>query len=216
MSRLTADLLLNAYAVGIFPMAEHRDDPELFWVDPDQRGVLPLETFHVPRSLRRVVRRGQFDVRTDSDFGAVVHACAEPTPNRPESWINAEIERLYSELHQRGHGHSVECWRDGKLVGGLYGVSLGGAFFGESMFSREENASKVALVHLVARLLAGGFRLLDTQFVTDHLQRFGATEIPRQEYRRLLGQAIKLPAQFPVGGIEGKVRAELFRLLSGD
>jgi leucyl/phenylalanyl-tRNA--protein transferase len=216
MSRLTADLLLNAYAVGIFPMAEHRDDPELFWVDPDQRGVLPLDSFHVPRSLRRVVRRGHFDVRVDGDFPAVVHACSEPTPNRPESWINAEIERLYGELHQRGHGHSVECWRNDKLVGGLYGVSLGGAFFGESMFSREENASKVALVHLVARLLAGGFRLLDTQFVTDHLQRFGATEIPRQEYRRLLGQAIKLPAQFPTGGVEGKVRAELFRLLSGD
>jgi leucyl/phenylalanyl-tRNA--protein transferase len=216
MSRLTADLLLNAYAVGIFPMAEHRDDPELFWVDPDQRGVLPLDAFHTSRSLRRVVRRGVFDVRVDSDFGAVVRACAEPTPNRPESWINTEIERLYGELHQRGHGHSVECWREDKLVGGLYGVSLGGAFFGESMFSREENASKVALVHLIARLNVGGFRLLDTQFVTEHLQRFGATEIPRQEYRRLLGEALKLPAQFPTGPIEGSVRAELFRLLAGD
>jgi leucyl/phenylalanyl-tRNA--protein transferase len=214
MSRLTADLLLNAYAVGIFPMAEHRNDPELFWVDPDQRGVLPLDGFHVPRSLRRVVRRGVFDVRIDHDFGAVVRACAEPTPTRPESWINTEIERLYGELHQRGHGHSVECWRGDRLVGGLYGVCLGGAFFGESMFSREENASKVALVHLVARLIHGGFSLLDTQFVTDHLQRFGATEIPRQEYRRLLGVALKLPAAFPTGPIEGRLRAELFGLIS--
>ena len=212
---ITPDILLRAYAVGVFPMSEGADDPGLFWVDPDQRGVLPLDSFHIPRKLRRVVRKGQFEVRVDHDFGGTVRACAEPTPARPESWINPEIERLYSELHARGHGHSVECWQDNKLVGGLYGVSLGGAFFGESMFSRVEDASKVALVHLVARLIAGGFRLLDTQFVTDHLQRFGATEIPRQEYRRLLGQAIKLPSQFPVGGIEGKVRTELFRLLAG-
>jgi len=216
MSRLTADLLLNAYAVGIFPMAERRNDPELFWVDPDQRGVLPLDDFHIPRSLRRVVRRGVFDVRVDHDFAATVRACAEPTPSRPESWINTEIERLYCELHARGHGHSVECWQGEALVGGLYGVSLGGAFFGESMFSRVEDASKVALVHLVSRLLQGGFSLLDTQFVTDHLQRFGAIEIPRQEYRRLLGQALKLPASFPAGPLEGRLRSRLLTLISGD
>jgi leucyl/phenylalanyl-tRNA--protein transferase len=213
MTRLTADLLLNAYAVGIFPMAESRDDPDLYWIDPERRGVLPLDAFHVPRSLRRALRRGRFEVRVDTAFDAVVAACAAATTTRPESWINGEIERLYCELHLRGHGHSVETWCDGALVGGLYGISLGGAFFGESMFSRETDASKVALVHLVARLSIGGFILLDTQFVTSHLARFGATEIPRADYRRRLGRALRLPATFPCTPPDDRLAAEIERLI---
>jgi leucyl/phenylalanyl-tRNA--protein transferase len=197
MARLTPELLLNAYAVGIFPMAESRDDPELYWIDPERRGILPLDGFHVPRSLRRVVKRGVFDIRVDTAFEAVIEGCAEATPTRPDSWINTEIRRLYSALFLQGHAHSVECWHEDRLVGGLYGVSLGGAFFGESMFSRMEDASKVALVHLIARLKEGGYQLLDTQFVTAHLARFGATEIPRNDYRRRLGAAIRAAAYFP-------------------
>jgi len=196
-SRLTPELLLNAYAVGIFPMAESRTDPELYWVDPEQRGILPLDGFHISHSLRRALRRQPFDIRIDTAFAATVAACAEPTPERPESWINPEIEQLYAALFERGHAHSVESWHNGQLVGGLYGVSLGGAFFGESMFSRATNASKIALCHLVARLKAGGYQLLDTQFVTSHLARFGATEITRHEYRRRLGAALRVPANFP-------------------
>lgn len=198
MARLTPELLLNAYSVGIFPMAESRDDPELYWIDPERRGILPLDTFHVARSLRRRLRHSPFETRVDFDFAGTVGACAEPTPDRPDSWINDEIRRLYQALHDQGFAHSVETWLDGQLVGGLYGVALGGAFFGESMFSRVTDASKVALVHLVARLKEGGFTLLDTQFVTSHLARFGATEIPRTEYRRRLGAALRIPARFPV------------------
>ncbi len=197
MARLTPELLLNAYSVGIFPMAESRDDPELYWIDPERRGILPLDRFHVSRSLRKRVRNGPFEIRVDSEFAATVAACAEPTPERPDSWINDEIRRLYQALHEQGFAHSVETWLDGQIVGGLYGVALGGAFFGESMFSRVTDASKVALVQLVARLKEGGFTLLDTQFVTAHLARFGATEIPRAEYRRRLGAALRVPARFP-------------------
>lgn len=198
MARLTAETLLDAYAIGIFPMADNRDDPDLYWVDPELRGVLPLDGFHVPRRLKRTVRGERFDIRVDSAFDAVVAGCAEPAPDRPESWINTEIRKLYGALFERGHAHSVEAWADGRLVGGLYGVSIGGAFFGESMFSRATDASKVALVHLVARLRAGGYALLDTQFVTEHLGRFGAVEVPRAEYRRRLRQALRLPCRFPV------------------
>jgi len=194
---LTADILLQAYAAGIFPMAEGADDPDLFWVDPTRRGILPLDAFHVPRRLQRVLRRGEFTVRCDSAFGAVLRGCAASSETRPSTWINDEIVRLYSALHVRGAAHSVECWLGDELAGGLYGVSLGAAFFGESMFSRVTDASKVALVHLVARLRLGGYRLLDTQFVTPHLARFGAIEVTRARYHRLLAEALRHRAVFP-------------------
>jgi leucyl/phenylalanyl-tRNA---protein transferase len=198
MAQLTPELLLNAYAVGIFPMAEGRDDPELYWIDPERRGILPFDGFHVPRSLRRTVRRAPFDVRADTAFRQVVAACAEASTDRPESWINADIQTVYGALFDAGHAHSVECWQADALVGGLYGVAIGGAFFGESMFSRVRDASKVALVHLVARLEIGGFRLLDTQFVTAHLARFGAIEITRDEYRKRLRLALRTRARFTI------------------
>jgi leucyl/phenylalanyl-tRNA--protein transferase len=177
-------------------MGERRDDPKLFWLDPRQRAVLPLGDFHLPRRLARTVRSGAFTVGIDEDFDAVVRACAEPRPGHPESWINEPIVALYSELFARGHAHSVECRSDGALVGGLYGVAIGAAFFGESMFSRMRDASKVAFVHLVARLIEGGFRLLDCQFMTEHLRGFGAIEIPRDDFRLLLADAIDRPARF--------------------
>jgi leucyl/phenylalanyl-tRNA--protein transferase len=196
MLRVTPELLLRAYALGVFPMAESRSDTELYWIDPKQRGILPLEAFHVPHSLRKSLRRRSFEIRVDTAFREVMEACAEPGPGRPDSWINDEILALYTALHEGKHAHSVEAWREGKLVGGLYGVTIGAAFFGESMFSRETDASKVALVHLVARLKCGGFELLDTQFVTKHLARFGVVEIPRQRYQQLLQRAIARPADF--------------------
>jgi leucyl/phenylalanyl-tRNA---protein transferase len=196
MSQLRPELLLQAYAIGVFPMAESHDDARTFFVDPEKRGVLPLAGFHISRSLRKEVKRRRFDVRCDTDFRGVLEGCAETRDERPDTWINEEIFGLYMSLYEMGYGHSVECWRDGKLVGGLYGVSLGAAFFGESMFSREPNASKVALVHLVARLKASGFMLLDSQFITEHLAQFGAIEIPRQSYRDQLAEALKLPAEF--------------------
>lgn len=195
MPDLTPDMLLKAYAVGVFPMAEDRNDPELFWVDPRMRGVILLDRFHVPRSLRKVVRRQPFDVTFDRAFEAVIEACAESTDERPRTWINDKIIELYATLHRMGHAHSVECWRDGYLVGGLYGVSLGGVFFGESMFSRATDASKVALVHLAAALRLGGYRFIDTQFITKHLARFGAIELPRNEYRKLLADSLGMRAR---------------------
>jgi leucyl/phenylalanyl-tRNA---protein transferase len=189
-------MLLRAYALGIFPMAERRDDDEVYWVDPERRGILPLDRFHLPRRLARTVRQGRFDVRCDSSFDAVVEACAEPDFGRSETWINGPIRRLSSQLFALGYGHSVECWRKDELVGGLYGIALGGAFFGESMFSRERDASKVALAHLVLRLRLGGFRLLDTQFITQHLAQFGAVELARVEYRKLLAGALSAKPQF--------------------
>lgn len=195
-ARLTPDLLLAAYSQGVFPMAERRDDPDLFWVAPDVRGIIPLDAFHVPHRLARTVRSDRFTVRVDTAFRAVMEACAAPAPGREESWINDEILDAYTALHRRGHAHSVECWRDGKLVGGLYGVSLGGAFFGESMFMRERDASKVALVHLVARLIRGGFVLLDAQFLTAHLARFGAIAIPQEDYLARLASAVARKADF--------------------
>jgi len=197
MEGLTPDILLRAYAAGIFPMAESAEDPELFWVDPERRGVLPLDKFHLPKRLARTLRREVFEIGIDRDFAGVISGCAEAAPDRPQTWINREIVSLYSNLHASGHAHSIEAWRGGKLAGGLYGVSLGGAFFGESMFSRETDASKAALAALVALLLQGGYKLLDVQFVTEHLQRFGAIEIPRARYHRLLAEAIKTPAYFP-------------------
>lgn len=196
MSELTPQMLLRAYALGVFPMAEGRQDPEIYWIDPEDRGILPLEDFHVPRRLRRTLRQRPFEIRCDTAFREVILGCAEPAPDRPDTWINDEILRLNTELFEMGYAHTVECWRDDTLVGGLYGIAIGGAFFGESMFSRVRDASKVALVHLVLRLRLGGFRLLDTQFVTRHLERFGAVEISRADYRQRLTRAIATPARF--------------------
>lgn len=200
-SPLTPELLLRIYAAGIFPMAEDADDPTLYWVDPEQRGILPLDKFHVSRSLQKKLNRAPFDVRVDTAFDDVVAACAEARLDRPTTWINSEIKRLVGELFRVGHAHSVECWRDGNLVGGLYGVSLGAAFFGESMFSRTVDASKIALCHLVARLRRGNYLLLDTQFVTEHLTRFGAIEIGRDEYHQRLAEALAAHADFYSGAL---------------
>jgi len=197
MVDVTPELLLRAYAAGIFPMAEAHDAATIYWLDPERRGILPLDGLHVPRRLRRTVRQGRFEIRCDSDFPAVVEGCAERTESRRETWINTEIADLYRALFDTGRAHTVECWREGRLVGGLYGVALGAAFFGESMFSRERDASKVALVHLVARLVTGGFHLLDTQFTTEHLENFGAIEVPRAQYREMLARALTVPARFP-------------------
>lgn len=196
MAILTPELLIRAYAGGVFPMAESADTDDLLWFDPPFRGILPLDGFHVPRRLRKTVRHFPFDVRTDSDFRGTMLACAAAAPDRPNTWINADILEAYCQLHAMGRAHSVECWQDGLLVGGLYGVSLGAAFFGESMFSRVTDASKVALVHLVARLRAGNYQLLDTQFLTEHLSQFGAREIPRHRYRAHLGKAVAQNASF--------------------
>jgi leucyl/phenylalanyl-tRNA---protein transferase len=193
---ITPELLVRAYRAGFFPMAEARDADRLYWLDPELRGVLPLDGFHLPRRLRRTVESEEFSVTADQDFAGVIAGCAEPASGREDTWINPQIEQLFTELHRRGVAHSVESWQGGRLVGGLYGVALGGAFFGESMFSRATDASKVALVHLVARLRLGGFTLLDTQFVTSHLTRFGAVEIPRDRYKRMLAAALEVPARF--------------------
>jgi leucyl/phenylalanyl-tRNA--protein transferase len=183
--------LLNCYANGVFPMAEARDDTRVFLVEPEQRGLIPLTEFHIPTRLRRTVRGEPFEVRINSDFAGVLDACATALPGREDTWINGPIRDLYIELHQLGHAHSIECWRDDRLVGGLYGVTLGSAFFGESMFSLERDASKVALVHLVARLKRSGWTLLDTQFLTDHLSQFGARETPQDAYLKLLAPALQ-------------------------
>ena len=196
MPAFSLDDLLQYYACGVFPMSDDRDDPRIYLVDPELRGVLPLDRFHVPSRLARTVRSDRFEVRVDTAFETVVEACAQPSPGREETWINHPIQALYTALFARGHAHSVECWREGRLVGGLYGVSLGGAFFGESMFSAERDASKVALVHLVARLIAGRYRLLDAQFMTAHLASFGAEELTRRDYQALLGPALATSADF--------------------
>ena len=188
--------LLDCYRRGVFPMADSRDDPRLFLVDPDLRGVLPLDRFHLSKSLRKTIKRDEFDVRINTSFSRVMELCAESAPDRPNTWINSPILNLYSALHRAGNAHSVEAWRDGELVGGLYGVSLKGAFFGESMFSRATDASKVALAHLVARLRAGGYRLLDTQFVTSHLETFGVEEVPREAFHVLLKDALQVDGVF--------------------
>jgi leucyl/phenylalanyl-tRNA--protein transferase len=197
---LTPELLLRAYAIGIFPMAESADDDRLSWFDPDPRAIIPLDDFHGPRRLARTVRSGLYAVTADRDFAAVIDGCAESADDRPKTWINARIRALCLELHQAGYAHSIEVWRDKALVGGLYGVALGGAFFGESMFSRARDASKVALVHLVARLRHCGFSLLDSQFATEHLAQFGVIEIPRSEYRARLARALKTRTDFHCAG----------------
>lgn len=193
---LNPDLLLRAYRLGLFPMAESRGSRALHWLDPEARGVLPLDKFHLPRSLMKTIRARRFEVTANVDFAQTISACAAARENRPDTWINKEIERLFTELHAMGFAHSVETWEGDTLVGGLYGASLGGAFFGESMFSTATDASKVALVHLVARLRLGGFLLLDTQFITAHLARFGAIEISRASYHVLLADAVEAAARF--------------------
>ena len=203
MSAFDAHDLLDCYARGVFPMADAREDARVFLIDPERRGVLPLSGFHVSRRLARTVRAEPFEVRVDTAFHDVILACAASGPGRTQTWINRPIERLYVQLHHAGRAHSVECWQDGELVGGLYGVSLQGAFFGESMFSRRRDASKVALVHLVGRLIAGGYVLLDAQFMTDHLRQFGALEIARAEYHRRLRAALEVDADFYATGAVG-------------
>jgi leucyl/phenylalanyl-tRNA--protein transferase len=203
----TADDLIGCYRRGVFPMADARHDERLFLVDPPKRGIIPLDDFHVSRRLARTVRSERFEIRLDSAFDEVVEACAAPRPGRPETWINQSIQDLCAELFNQGRAHSVEAWRMGDLVGGLYGIAVGGAFFGESMFSVERDASKVALVELVGRLRAGGFMLLDAQFVTDHLHAFGAIEISRKEYHRRLARALDQSAAFHPSGYAGGVAA---------
>ena len=211
---ITPEVLLKAYACGIFPMAENADDPALYWIEPERRGIIPLDRFHVPDRLARTVRRNRFTVLVDRDFDAVIAGCAEPKAGRARTWINDRIRSLYRKLYERGHCHSVEVYEGESLVGGLYGVSLGSAFFGESMFHRSRDASKVALVHLVARLRSGGFKLLDTQFVTDHLKTFGAVEVSRRQYHKLLEAALvgdsnfaALPVDRPIAGQDAIARA---------
>lgn len=187
---ITPELLLRAYSIGLFPMADAADDPEIFWVEPEMRGILPLDAFHVSKSLSKTIRKAPFDIRFNTAFDLVVEKCAEEADDRPSTWINATIKQLYGDLHRLGHAHSVEAWDGETLVGGLYGVSLGSAFFGESMFSRRTDASKICLVYLVEQLRARGFTLLDTQFTTDHLKTFGAIDVPKSDYAVLLDKAM--------------------------
>ena len=189
---LTPQILLKAYSCGLFPMSESADDPELFWVDPEVRGIIPLDQFHIPRSLKKVINRNVFEIKINTAFARVMRECAKETDDRPTTWINDTILKLYQDLFVSGHAHSVEAWKDGELVGGLYGVSLGSAFFGESMFSRETDASKVCLAFLVKHMIKNKFTLLDTQFTTDHLMRFGAIDISRDEYAILLSKAMEV------------------------
>ncbi|GAB4571163.1 MAG: leucyl/phenylalanyl-tRNA--protein transferase [Rhodothalassiaceae bacterium] len=213
MAALTPELLLRAYAAGLFPMADDAQSQELFWVDPERRGILPLEAFHIPRRLARTVRTDPFEITIDRDFAEVIAACAAPARGRENTWINDDILSAYTALHEMGHAHSIACRLNGRLVGGLYGVSLGAAFFGESMFHRARDASKIALVHLVARLRAGGYQLLDTQFLTAHLAQFGAIEIRRERYRSLLRTALSQPADFGrlPDGVTGREVLELLK-----
>lgn len=189
---LTPQILLKAYSCGLFPMSESADDPELFWVDPEVRGIIPLDQFHIPRSLKKVINRNVFEIKINTAFARVMRECAKETDDRPTTWINDTILKLYQDLFVSGHAHSVEAWKNGELVGGLYGVSLGSAFFGESMFSRETDASKVCLAFLVKHMIKNKFTLLDTQFTTDHLMRFGAIDISRDEYAILLSKAMEV------------------------
>lgn len=194
--RIPPELLIRAYASGVFPMSESADDPEVFWVRPETRGIIPLHGFHMPKSLAKTMRQHRFDIRRDTDFDGVIDGCAESRPGRRRTWINGPIREAYAELFRRGHCHTVEAWREGRLVGGLYGVTLGRAFFGESMFARERDASKVCLAHLVEHLRERGFELLDTQFTTEHLKRFGAVDVPRSRYERMLADALSGEARF--------------------
>jgi leucyl/phenylalanyl-tRNA--protein transferase len=214
---ITPEVLLKAYSCGIFPMAESAEDPALYWIEPERRGIIPLNRFHVPSRLARTIRSDRYIVLVDRDFDAVISGCGQPAPGRTRTWINARIRNLYSKLYERGDCHTVEVYDGEELVGGLYGVSLGRTFFGESMFHRERDASKIALVHLVARLKAGNYRLLDTQFVTEHLRTFGAVEVSRPVYHKLLDAALVGEADFGALPLDRPVSGEavLARLAAG-
>lgn len=220
--KLTPEILVRAYAAGVFPMSEAHDDPTIFWVDPELRGVIPLDGLHISKSLRKILRRGDFRITTDTCFARVIEACAAPRPDdlgeQSDTWINAEIRRAYCEMATLGLAHSVEVWQDTdggeELVGGLYGISLKGAFMGESMFSRVPNASKVALAHLVARLRIGGYRVLDTQFLTEHLASMGGVEISGREYTERLERALEVDAQFPASPDGEALSSELEMMFS--
>lgn len=196
MVDITPQVLIKAYSCGIFPMAECAEDHALYWIDPEHRGILPLENFHVTRSLKKTIRKKVFEIRVDNNFHKVIDGCALSQPGRRSTWINQRIRDLYGQLFKLGHCHTIEAWQNEKLVGGLYGVHIGGVFFGESMFSTARDASKVALVYLVARLIRGKFELLDTQFVTDHLKQFGAIEVSREKFQFLLDGALKVRSDF--------------------
>ena len=211
---ITTDLMLRAYRHGLFPMAETRRGDRLYWLDPEKRGILPLDGFHLSRRLARTVLSNAYAVTVDQDFAGTIAGCAEPVPGRDDTWINSQIERLFAELYRLGHAHSVESRQNDRLVGGLYGVAIGGVFFGESMFSFARDASKVALVHLVARLRLGGFCLLDTQFVTAHLAQFGARELSREEYRSRLAHALTVSAKFPAEPMGAEIEAEIRHLIA--
>jgi len=213
---ITPELMLRAYRIGLFPMAESRDARTLYWLDPEMRGVIPLQGFHVPRRLARRVRQGPYRITANRAFAEVLTECAAPRASSADSWINGEIRTLFLALHAQGHAHSIEAWAGELLVGGLYGVSLGAAFFGESMFSRADDASKIALVHLVARLRLGGFTLLDAQFQTTHLAQFGTEEVPRALYKQRLALAVESPAAFPADPAEAALMAEIAALRAGD
>ncbi len=207
---ITPELMLRAYRAGLFPMAESRGGDRLYWLDPERRGIIPLfEGFHLPKRLMRTVLSGPYEVTADRDFAAAIAGCAAAAPGREDTWFNPEIEHLFLALHRQGHAHSIEVWQEGRLVGGLYGVILGAAFFGESMFSRARDASKVALVHLVARLRLGGFTVLDSQFLTEHLSQFGAHEIPRADYKRRLAHAVAMRAEWHITPDPGLLEAEI-------
>lgn len=198
---LTPELLMEAYRQGLFPMAYNSGSPYIHWICPEMRGQLSITDIHIPRRLLETVKKAPFEICINADFEAVLRGCAEPTPKRPETWINASIFKVFCDLHERGHAHSVECWEDDKLVGGIYGLAIGGAFFGESMFSRMRDASKIALLHMVARLWKGGFTLLDTQFVNEHIKQFGAYELPHDEYKKYLEDAVKAEGDFLLSGL---------------
>lgn len=210
---ITPEVLLKAYACGIFPMAESADDPALYWIEPEKRGIIPLDGFHVPQRLQRTIRNTSLTVDVDRDFDAVIAGCAEPQSGRTRTWINSRIRTLYRRLYDRGHCHTVEVYDGGALVGGLYGVSLGAVFFGESMFHRTRDASKIALVHLVARLKAGGYRLLDSQFITEHLKTFGACEVSRRQYSKMLDEALAADGKFDAlpASIDGERAIDIAR-----
>jgi leucyl/phenylalanyl-tRNA--protein transferase len=213
---ITPELMLRAYRIGLFPMAESRHSHTLYWLDPERRGVIPLDAgFHLSRRLARSLRNGPYEVTANRAFAEVIASCAAATPGREDSWINREIETLFLALHGQGHAHSIETWQEGRLVGGLYGVAVGGAFFGESMFSRARDASKVALVHLVARLRLSGFAMLDAQFQTDHLEQFGTEELPRAEYKRRLAEAVDRPAEFMAAPEPARLAVEIAALRGG-
>jgi len=214
---ITPKLLLRAYSIGMFPMAESADDPTLFWVDPEERGIFPIDGLIVSKSLAKVVRSDRYEIRIDSDFDGVMDGCAGGDAYRPSTWINERIRKLYYDLYRQGHVHTVEAWQDGVLVGGLYGLAIGSAFFGESMFNTARDASKVCLTHLMARLRAGGFTLLDTQFVTEHLATLGAVAVSRRKYHRMLDKAIGKPANFLVWPKDGQVNgARALEIVRGE